>query len=338
MERAITDQEIDQEDEVLDQTLRPKKLAEFVGQNKVKENLKIFMAAAKKRKEPLEHVLIYGPPGLGKTTLANIIAVELGVGLRVTSGPAIERAGDLASILTNLADADVLFIDEIHRLPRLIEEVLYPAMEDFVLDLVLGKGPSAKTLRLDLPHFTLVGATTRIGAISSPMRERFGSVYHLDFYESEDIEKIIERSARILKIKIDQEGCLEIAKRSRRTPRVANRLLKRVRDFVEVSGQNAINASLAQKALEMLEIDHVGLDRVDRRILETIIKKFAGGPVGISTIAAAISEERETIEDVYEPFLMQLGFLDRTLRGRRATSAAYRHLGLAPAGAQEGLL
>jgi Holliday junction DNA helicase RuvB len=324
----IIQPEVQAEDRHLDLTLRPKRLVEYIGQTKVKENLIIFIEAAKKRGEPLEHLLIYGPPGLGKTTLANIIANETKGNIRQTSGPALERTGDLASILTNLENGDILFIDEIHRLSRVVEEVLYPAMEDYSLDLIIGKGPSARTLRLDLPHFTLIGATTRIGAISSPLRDRFGAIHHLDYYQDEDMKKIVERSAKILNIPIEDKAVEMIANRSRSTPRVANRLLKRVRDFCQVKADGQILFPIAQEALAMLEVDPLGLDRLDRKILEIIITKFSGGPVGIETIAAATSEERETIEDVYEPYLIQRGLLNRTSKGRLATPAAFKHLGL----------
>jgi Holliday junction DNA helicase RuvB len=315
------------EDTSLDLTLRPKNLRDFVGQKKVKDNLDIFMAAAMKRKEPLEHVLLHGPPGIGKTTLAHIIANEMRVNVRVTSGPAIEKAGDLGAILTNLDDGDVLFIDEIHRLNRVIEEVLYPAMEEYALDIVVGKGPSARTLRLDLPKFTLIGATTRVHLLSSPLRDRFGASFRLDFYDHGDIEKIIKRSAKILKVRADDEALVEIAKRSRRTPRVANRLLKRVRDYAQVKADGKVSVNLALEALQQLEIDGYGLDETDRKILALIIDKFKGGPVGLNTVAAAISEDQSTLEEVYEPYLMQIGFLSRTPRGRVVTESGYLHLG-----------
>jgi Holliday junction DNA helicase RuvB len=327
------------EDEDVGLNLRPKSLSDFVGQNKIKENLRIFMEAAKRRKEPIEHVLLYGCPGLGKTTLAHIIAREMLVNIRVTSGPAIERTGDLAAILSNLQEGDILFIDEIHRLNKTIEEVLYPAMEDHVLDIIIGKGPSARTLRLELPKFTIIGATTRISLLSSPLRDRFGNIYHLNFYEDDDIAKILHRNARILNVDAEPNAIGHIASRSRRTPRIANRLLKRVRDYVEIEGDGVISEVLSKNALEMLEVDALGLDQIDRQILETIIEKFSGGPVGLNTLAASTAEEMETIEEVYEPFLMQIGFLHRTPRGRVATELAYRHLGRdIPSNLQEKLL
>ena len=314
------------EESSLDLTLRPKKLTEYVGQEKVVENLRIFIKAAKQRKEPLEHILIYGPPGLGKTTLAYIVANEIGVTINQTSGPALERAGDLASVLSNLNEGDILFIDEIHRLNRVVEEMLYPAMEDFYLDLVVGRGPSARTLKLELAKFTLVGATTRVGEISSPLRDRFGFVHRLDYYHEKDLEKIVKRSSRILDIEIDEQSAKEIAARSRGTPRIVNRLLKRVRDYAQVQNQGKIDLAITKKALLMLEIDNKGLDKVDRCLLLAIIDKFKGGPVGIETLAAATHEERKTLEEVYEPFLMQIGFLQRTPTGRKATTRAYQHL------------
>lgn len=309
-------------------SLRPRLLNEYIGQTQVKDNLSIFIKAAAARHEALDHVLLFGPPGLGKTTLANIIANELNVNIRVTSGPAIERQGDLAAILTNLGDNDVLFIDEIHRLSKTVEEILYSAMEDFALDIIIGKGPAARSVRLDLPHFTLIGATTRLGAIAAPLRDRFGVQCCLEFYKPEELQFIITRAAEILNVKIDKEGALEIARRSRGTPRIANRLLKRVRDFAQVLGVEVIDRQLADEALAKLEVDRYGFDRNDRKILTTIVKTFGGGPVGIETIAAAVSEESSTIEDVIEPYLMQQGMLNRTSRGRMATHETYRYLGM----------
>lgn len=309
-------------------SLRPRLLNEYIGQTQVKDNLSIFIKAAAARHEALDHVLLFGPPGLGKTTLANIIANELNVNIRVTSGPAIERQGDLAAILTNLGDNDVLFIDEIHRLSKTVEEILYSAMEDFALDIIIGKGPAARSVRLDLPHFTLIGATTRLGAIAAPLRDRFGVQCCLEFYKPEELQFIITRAAEILNVKIDKEGALEIARRSRGTPRIANRLLKRVRDFAQVLCVEVIDRQLADEALAKLEVDRYGFDRNDRKILTTIVKTFGGGPVGIETIAAAVSEESSTIEDVIEPYLMQQGMLNRTSRGRMATRETYRYLGM----------
>lgn len=309
-------------------SLRPRLLNEYIGQTQVKDNLSIFIKSAAGRHEALDHVLLFGPPGLGKTTLANIIANELNVNIRVTSGPAIERQGDLAAILTNLGDNDVLFIDEIHRLSKTVEEILYSAMEDFALDIIIGKGPAARSVRLDLPHFTLIGATTRLGAIAAPLRDRFGVQCCLEFYKPEELQFIITRAAEILNVKIDKEGAMEIARRSRGTPRIANRLLKRVRDFAQVLGVEVIDCQLADEALAKLEVDRYGFDRNDRKILTTIVKTFGGGPVGIETIAAAVSEESSTIEDVIEPYLMQQGMLNRTSRGRMATRETYRYLGI----------
>ena len=312
--------------------LRPKYFNEYIGQREAKDNLNIYIQATKQRGEALDHVLLYGPPGLGKTTLAGIIANELGVNFRITSGPAIEKAGDLAAILTNLDEHDVLFIDEIHRLSRSVEEVLYSAMEDYALDIIIGKGPSARSVRIDLPKFTLVGATTRAGALAAPLRDRFGIVSRLEYYKQEELEFIVTRAADILNIGIEQAGASEIARRSRGTPRIANRLLKRVRDFAQVVGNGVITADIADEALKRLHVDKMGLDRIDRRVLKCIIENYDGGPVGIETIAAAVSEERDTIEDVYEPYLMQLGFLGRTPRGRVATKLAYDHLGISQTG------
>ena len=322
----------DREEDVWQYSLRPKYFNEYIGQREAKDNLNIYIQATKQRGEALDHVLLYGPPGLGKTTLAGIIANELGVNFRITSGPAIEKAGDLAAILTNLDEHDVLFIDEIHRLSRSVEEVLYSAMEDYALDIIIGKGPSARSVRIELPKFTLVGATTRAGALAAPLRDRFGIVSRLEYYKQEELEFIVTRAADILNIGIEQAGASEIARRSRGTPRIANRLLKRVRDFAQVVGDGVITSDIADEALKRLHVDKMGLDRIDRRVLKCIIENYDGGPVGIETIAAAVSEERDTIEDVYEPYLMQLGFLGRTPRGRVATKLAYDHLGISQTG------
>ena len=316
------------EDSDVDISLRPKRLDEYVGQEKVKENLKIYIEAAKKRNDPLDHVLLYGPPGLGKTTLSNIIASEMGVNIRITSGPAIEKQGDLAAILTNLNEGDVLFIDEIHRLSRSVEEILYPAMEDYALDIIIGKGPAARSIRIDLPRFTLIGATTRAGQMTTPLRDRFGVILKLELYSPEELATIVQRNAGILGMEITDDGAIEIASRSRGTPRIANRLLKRVRDFAQVKGDGEINSEIANYALNRLEIDQLGLDQIDRRMLETIIKFYDGGPVGLETLAATVGEEAITLEDMYEPYLMQIGFLNRTPRGRCVTRMAYEHLGL----------
>lgn len=329
-ENRIVTPDYTAEDAETDQSLRPRTLADYTGQEKVKENLKVFIEAAKQRGEALDHVLLYGPPGLGKTTLAGVIANEMGVNLRVTSGPAIEKQGDLAALLTNLSAHDILFIDEVHRLSRSVEEVLYPAMEDYALDIILGKGPSARSIRLDLPRFTLIGATTRAGQLTSPLRDRFGVVMRLELYSKEELCGIITRSAGILQIECEPAGALEIATRARGTPRVANRLLKRVRDFAQVMGSGVITRQAAREALDRLEVDALGLDATDRRMLTTLIRSYGGGPAGLETLAAAMGEEAVTLEDVCEPYLMQLGFLMRTPRGRVATPSAYEHLGLTP--------
>lgn len=337
MERAITPERRD-DDIQYDATLRPRTLNDYIGQEKIRDNLRLFIDAAKGRGEALDHLLLYGPPGLGKTTLANIVACEMGVNLRSTSGPVIERPGDLAAILTNLEPHDVLFIDEIHRLSHVVEEILYPAMEDFQLDIIIGQGPSARSIKLDLPHFTLVGATTRAGLLSSPLRDRFGVISRLEFYTHEQLSVIISRSARILGMAIAPEGAMELARRSRGTPRIANRLLRRVRDYAQVRADGSITLEVVRETLKLLEIDEMGFDQMDRMILLTIIDKFGGGPVGLDTISAAISEESDTIEDVYEPFLIQNGFLNRTPRGRTATPAAYAHFGRVMAQPPQGAL
>jgi Holliday junction DNA helicase RuvB len=316
------------EDETVDRAIRPKMLSDYTGQSHVKAQMEIFIPAAKKRDEPLDHLLIFGPPGLGKTTLANIVANEMGVSIRTTSGPVLEKAGDLAALLTNLEENDVLFIDEIHRLSPIVEEILYPAMEDYQLDIMIGEGPAARSIKLDLPPFTLIGATTRAGSLTSPLRDRFGIVQRLEFYNTQDLTEIVLRSAHFLNLEIDQEGALEVAKRSRGTPRIANRLLRRVRDYADVKTNGIVSKNTAASALNMLEVDNEGFDLMDRKLLEAIIDKFSGGPVGLDNVAAAIGEERETIEDVIEPFLIQQGFLQRTPRGRIATDRAYLHFGL----------
>ncbi len=326
-ERFVTGDFIS-EDMEIENGLRPRSLDEYIGQKKAKENLEIYIRAAKERREALDHVLLYGPPGLGKTTLAGIIANEMGVNIRITSGPAIEKAGDLAAILTNLSEHDILFIDEIHRMSRSVEEILYPAMEDYALDIIIGKGPAAKSIRIDLPKFTLIGATTRAGLLSAPLRDRFGVISRLELYETDELTEIVKRSAGILGVEIDSDGAAEIASRSRGTPRIANRFLKRVRDFAQVVGDGRIDYKTADKALKKMEVDELGLDMIDSKLLTTMIENFGGGPVGLDTIAATIGEEPNTIEDVYEPYLLQLGFIARTPRGRIATKAAYDHFGI----------
>ena len=328
MEERIISSEVNESEVSFEQSLRPRNLQQYIGQDQVRKNLDIFIEAAKQREETLDHVLLYGPPGLGKTTLAMIIANEMGVNIRTTSGPAIERPGDLAAILTALEPGDVLFIDEIHRLPRSIEEVLYPAMEDFCLDIIIGKGPSARSIRLDLPPFTLVGATTRAGSLSAPLRDRFGVLCRLEYYNVEQLTNIVLRTAELFLTEIDLQSAAEIARRARGTPRIANRLLKRVRDFAQVKGDGGITLPLAKQALELLQVDRLGLDHIDHKLLKGIIDKFRGGPVGLDTIAATIGEEPETIEDVYEPYLLQIGFLQRTPRGRVVTAAVYHHFGM----------
>ena len=331
-ERVVTTAQIQEDDNEV--SLRPKTIDDYIGQVKAKENLGIYIQAAKLRQEPLDHVLLYGPPGLGKTTLANIIANEMGVNIRITSGPAIEKAGDLAALLTNLNENDILFIDEIHRLNRSVEEILYPAMEDYALDIIIGKGPSARSIRLDLPKFTLIGATTRAGQMTSPLRDRFGVMLRLELYSPEELLQIVSRSAGILGVPCEEAGCMEIARRSRGTPRIANRMLRRVRDFAQVRGTGKITKDIADIALRALEVDQLGLDAIDRRMLTSIIQNFNGGPVGLETLAATIGEEAVTLEDVYEPYLMQIGFLNRTPRGRCVTASAYRHLNLQEPGQQ----
>lgn len=328
MSRRIITSEETEEDVRIDENLRPHCLDQYIGQEKVKNTLKIYIEAARKRGEPLDHVLFYGPPGLGKTTLAGIIANEMGVNMKITSGPAIEKPGDVAAILNSLQEGDVLFIDEIHRLTRAVEEVLYPAMEDFAIDIMIGKGPSARSVRLDLPKFTLVGATTRAGMLTAPLRDRFGVISRLDFYTPSELKSIILRSAKVLNVKIDEDGAMELARRSRGTPRIANRFLKRVRDYAQVRYNGVINQKIASEALMLLEVDELGLDRTDRMLLDTMIEKFGGGPVGLDTIAAAIGEDPVTIEDVYEPYLIKNGFINRTPKGRVVTDDTYRHLGL----------
>lgn len=336
MRERLISPSVSEEEQVIEGSLRPRRLAEYIGQEKIKDNLSILLEAALHREEAVDHVLLYGPPGLGKTTLCNIIAAEMRVGLRTTSGPAIEHAGDLASILTALQPGEVLFIDEIHRLPRAVEERLYSAMEDFALDVMIGKGPSAKSLRLPLPPFTVVGATTRVGSLTAPLRDRFGAIYRMEYYDHDSLKQIVKRSAEILKVPTEPEGIEEIASRARGTPRIVNRLLKRVRDYAQVRSDGVITGPVSKEALDKMGIDEKGLDQADRNMLETMIKKFKGGPIGLDTLAASTSEDTNTIEDVYEPYLMQLGFIARTPRGRIAMPAAYEHLGLIPPGGESG--
>ncbi|MBE3560004.1 MAG: Holliday junction branch migration DNA helicase RuvB [Ktedonobacteraceae bacterium] len=336
MKERLVSPQMSEEEEIIEGSLRPHRLSEYIGQEKIKSNLSILLEAARRRNEPVDHVLLYGPPGLGKTTLCNIIAAEMGVNLRTTSGPAIEHAGDLASILTSLQPGEVLFIDEIHRLARAVEERLYSAMEDFAIDVMIGKGPGARSLRLTLPPFTVVGATTRVGSLTAPLRDRFGAIYRMEYYDADSLKKIVKRSARILKVAAETDGIEEIASRARGTPRIVNRLLKRVRDYAQVRADGIITKDVARAALDAMEIDAIGLDQTDRNLLLTIIQKFGGGPVGLDTLAASMSEDTETIEDVYEPYLLQLGFIARTPRGRVALRAAYQHLGLTPPGEGNG--